>query len=91
MRPTHACVRTYTCIHIQVYGGVDEAKGLGSLGKMMHSGKLRVQKKEVKLLNQKARDRNGLTSQVPVSICMYLSIYDIYIYIYNVIYIYIYI
>mmetsp|Transcript_60191 Transcript_60191/g.141728 ORF Transcript_60191/g.141728 Transcript_60191/m.141728 type:complete len:517 (-) Transcript_60191:196-1746(-) len=48
----------------EVFGGTDETKGLGSLGKLVHGGRLRVQKKEVKLLNQKARERNGLTSAV---------------------------
>ncbi|EKX53264.1 hypothetical protein GUITHDRAFT_100970 [Guillardia theta CCMP2712] len=48
----------------EVFGGTDETMGLGSLGKLAHSGKLRIQKKEVKLLNQKARERNGLTSAV---------------------------
>jgi len=48
----------------EVFGGTDETKGLGSLGKLVHGGKLRVQKKEVKLLNQKSRERNGLTSAV---------------------------
>ncbi len=48
----------------EVFGGTDETKGLGSLGKLVHGGKLRIQKKETKLLNQKAKERNGLTSAV---------------------------
>ena len=50
----------------EVFGGTDETVGLGSLGKIaaMHSGRLRVAKKEVKLLNTKAKERNGLSSQV---------------------------
>ncbi len=48
----------------EVFGGTDETKGLGSLGKLVHGGKLRIQKKETKLLNHKAKERNGLTSAV---------------------------
>jgi U4/U6 small nuclear ribonucleoprotein PRP31 len=52
----------------EVFGGTDETIGLGSLGKIaaMHSGRLRVAKKEVKLLNNRAKDRanNGLSSQI---------------------------
>jgi U4/U6 small nuclear ribonucleoprotein PRP31 len=42
----------------------DETRGLGSLGKNVHGGKLKVAKKEVKLLNRQAKERNGLTSAV---------------------------
>ncbi|KAJ1469582.1 Prp31 C terminal domain-containing protein, partial [Baffinella frigidus] len=45
-----------------IYG--DETKGMGSLGKHTHGGKIKVQKKEVKLLNRQAKERNGLTSAV---------------------------
>ena len=48
----------------EVYGGMDESVGLGTLGKMASGGKVRVQKKEVKLLNKKAIERNGLTSAI---------------------------
>jgi len=50
----------------EVFGGTDESVGLGSLGKLIHKGQgVRAkEKKEVKLLNHKAKERNGLTSAV---------------------------
>jgi len=48
----------------EVFGGTDVSVGIGSLGQMAAGGKIRVQKKEVKLLNQKAKERNGLSSAI---------------------------
>lgn len=50
-------------------GDADESKGIGSLGKMMHAGKLRVQKKEVKLVCACMLVRARVCGGVCVSMC----------------------